>query len=663
MDKQKISYQSFCWVIGTTSFRTAKLNLKIEEQLILLDRFYQKVTEKDTWLWNNDLQSKYYDFMKQEGFLFGEASRKDKDAREKTSGLVNLGLVSNDRIITEAGRLLLQITKKNDFTSNNIFNISNDSYVYLKQLLKTTIKVNDSSIRPYIVLAKCLTELDYLTYEELTYFVPLIISRDSAEKVIDDIRMYRKKQLSIENIIYDRLITMKNYQTAKTMLLNNAVSEDLICTIGINRKSKSYDKPYYALYLSLKSVFIDKNDDVLTLWENIKKVKHKAGTLWKNLLFKKTTITKLKKDKLNCVQEFCPFLNCHSEIELKETFFKYLHVFKAMATLTDYFDLNRRYFNITDTLIFDDERVKFDIFPKYYFAEIIDKLYEEAFSSCDVLSENLELEKMAKAFNFDVKLVYQKLSDDFGSKISNPNQVKSFIDDERYTRFNKLIEEKFTNRVLLELLDCFEQRNDKRIEELVTDEASIPTIFEYILGIIWYKISECKGNILDFMKLSLEANLLPKTHAGGGTADIVYEYDQCKYYPKHTLLLEVTLADKTNQGRMEIEPVSRHLRDRLIKFGNRNDYTLFIGTSLDQNVIFEFRYKKLTPYTIKGKRKDGMKIIPIDTQTIKKFIQNQIQYRYLYKVFDKYYEEKLGGDNDLVWQINMVKEATTPYKV
>ena len=46
MTTKNIPYKSFCWVIGTTSFRTAKLNLKIEEQLLLLGEFYKEVTKK-----------------------------------------------------------------------------------------------------------------------------------------------------------------------------------------------------------------------------------------------------------------------------------------------------------------------------------------------------------------------------------------------------------------------------------------------------------------------------------------------------------------------------------------------------------------------------------------------------------------------------------------
>ena len=80
------------------------------------------------------------------------------------------------------------------------------------------------------------------------------------------------------------------------------------------------------------------------------------------------------------------------------------------------------------------------------------------------------------------------------------------------------------------------------------------------------------------MKLSLEANLLLKPHVAGGYADIIYEYEACISYPKHSLLLEATLADGNNQRRMEMEPVSRHLGDYRIRFNNPFDYSLFVST-------------------------------------------------------------------------------------
>ena len=659
MNKKSIPYQSFCWVIGTTSFRTAKLNLKIEEQLLLLDEFYRTESKKTTWKWNNNLQERYYNFMKDKGFLYGEAERKDKDAREKTSGLVDIGLITSDRLITDAGRELLNIANEGIFDVNNLFNIDKDSFVYLKQLLKTTINVNNNIVRPFLVTIKSLLELDFLTYDEFTYFLPLISDKKSAEEIIGSIRLYRENKIKREDVIYRRLISMENYQAAFAELINNEANEDLVCLIGMNRKSKSYDKPYFELYKQIKAIFIDKKSNYEKLLIAAKKINQKPGILWRGLLFKTTNIGVVRKNGNTSIHQQCPFINCKNETELKEMFFKYLHVFKAMATLSDYFDLNRRYFNITNILIFEDQLIKLDTLPTYYFKEIMKELYAEAFTECSKLTYSIPLVEISEIFDIDINKVYAVLSKDLGIQVKTADQASTFINDERYKRFNNLIDKKFNDTVLLELLNCFEKRDDKRIEELVTDEAAIPTIFEYVLGIIWYKISKRQGNILGFMKLSLEANLLPKTHAAGGYADIIYEYQACASYPKHSLLLEATLTDGTNQRRMEMEPVSRHLGDYRIKFNNPFDYSLFVSTYLDKNVISDFRYRKIIPYTRDEETITGMKIISIDTNSLKKIIKNKINYEYLYKVFNKYYEMPLETTD---WQDNLIKEATIEYK-
>ena len=655
-----LSYQSFCWVIGTTSFRTAKLNLKIEEQLSLLDEFYNETIKKSNWNWNNELQKKYYDFMKNKDFLTGEAKIKDKDAREKTSGLVDIGLITGDRLITEVGSELLKITKVGNFESDNIFNINRDSFIYLKQLLKTSIDVSDSIVRPIIVVIKCLTELEYLSYDEFTYFVPLIKDEKSIKQIISDIKLFREGKISPVEIIYKRLMEMNNYRLAQEKFENSDVDENLICLVGMNRKSRTYDKPYYELYENLKKIFLEDGNNYEALLNAAKNINQKPGTLWRNLLFKTTSIGIIRKNGKASIHEECPFINCKNEIELKKVFFKYLHVFKAMATLSDYFDLNRRYFNITDILIFEDNIIKLDVIPKYYFKEIIDVLYKKTFIKDSNLNVNIELESISEAFKLDISKVYEALSRDLGIVIKNSEQAATYLNNERYRRFNTLVDKKFNDSVLIELLNCFEKRDDKRIEELVTDEATIPTIFEYILGIIWYKVSERQGNILEFMKLSLEANLLPKTHAAGGYADIIYEYEACTFYPRHSLLLEATLADGNNQRRMEMEPVSRHLGDYRIRFNNPFDYSLFVSTYLDRNVISDFRYRKIIPYVRDEKIIKGMKIVSMDTSSLKKIIEKKIKYKYLYEVFNKYHEMPVETED---WHDDMIKEATEEYKI
>lgn len=207
-----------------------------------------------------------------------------------------------------------------------------------------------------------------------------------------------------------------------------------------------------------------------------------------------------------------------------------------------------------------------------------------------------------------------------------------------------LIDSKFTDDKLLTLLDSFEQRNDTEIRNMVTDNADIPTIFEYVLGILWYKASERQGKLLDYLKLSLDADLLPKTHAVGGEADIVYEYSETKHYPAHTLLLEATLADSANQRRMEMEPVSRHLGNHLIKTDNSNSYCVFATNFLNINVIADFRARKYTPYYDSqdhSKSVTGMKIIPLQTSELKKIIINKKKYKELYPIFEQAYNSTL----------------------
>lgn len=654
---KELKYKSFCWVIGTTSFRTAKLNLKIEQQLRLLNEFHKNI---NPWEWTNSTQEKYYDFMKGKEFVSGDAIRKDKDAREKTSGLVDIGLITENRLLTAVGQKLLEITNKEEISKNNIFNIEDDSFIYLKQLLKTSINVDGKFVKPYIVLVYCLEELEYLTYDDFTYFIPLITDKESLNEIIENIRKYRKKELKKEDIIYKKLISMKNYQEAEKVLLANKITEDLICLVGMNRKSKTYDKIFFQLYQLLKAIFIDKsNQNYLKTFEIISKIKGKSSIHWKNLIFKTNRKESVKKEKEKSIDENCPFKISKNEDEFKKLFFKYLHTFKAMATLEDYFDLNRRYLALTETFIFEDSLIKLDIFQKYYFKECISDLIDEAFIENKNLRDDIELSEISDNLKIDLNKVYSNLSRDLNIEITNPDEVDKYIQDERYKRFNELIKNRFSDEVLLNLLEYFEKREDKEIEKLVTDEATIPTIFEYILGIIWYKVSEFEGDILEYMKLSLEANLLPRTHASGGYADIIYEYVGNQKYPRHSLLIEATLSDGSNQRKMEMEPVSRHLGDYRIKSKNSNDYSLFITTLLEQNIITDFRFRKIMPYEKNGEVIEGMKIIPIDTNFLKEIIKNKITYKELYSDFEEHYQKEPDERN---WYKNMIEKINKKYK-
>lgn len=632
----KFSYKSFCWSFGTTSFRTKNFNKTIEEQLILLENFWFAQNDK-TWKSNSIIQATYYDYMKENNFLSGEAKNKSKDAREKTSGLVDIGLIDKNRKLTEVGEKLLNIAKSKNFKSDNLLNIDKDSFVYLKQLLKMSYQINGKTIRPFIVLIQLLLKFKYLNKDEFTYLLPLCIGENETEEIISSIYSLRKKEITIENIITDRLMNMENYREAlKYFLESKDINEDIISEIGLNRKSRDYDKPYYKLYLALYNVFLDNNKRkyIKNLYEAVKEIN--ISKLWKAYLFSTTSIKKIEENPNEYLNKNL-FSNVKDEKEFRLAFFKVLHLLKAKATLLDYYDLNKRYIKITDIILFQDNEIKLDILPKHIFLNCKDELNEIMFQETKFLYKDIEIEKICSNFQLNEKIIIESINKEFKISIKTLTEALNVLNNKRYEKFNKLINNKFSDKILIDLLEKFENRRDKEIQELVTDSADIPTIFEYVLGIIWYKVSERKGKILDYMKLSLDADLLPKTHASGGEADIVYYYSKNKVYPEHTLLLEATLADKTNQRRMEMEPVSRHLGKHLIETKSLDSYCIFVTTSLNINVIADFRGRKSMKYYDPqnyNNNIDGMKIIPMSTLELKKIVNNKINYRELYKIFE-----------------------------
>ena len=64
----------------------------------------------------------------------------------------------------------------------------------------------------------------------------------------------------------------------------------------MNRKSRSYDKPYYKLYENLKKVFLDGENIYESLLNSAKNINQKPGTLWRSLLFKTTNIGVVRKN-------------------------------------------------------------------------------------------------------------------------------------------------------------------------------------------------------------------------------------------------------------------------------------------------------------------------------------------------------------------------------
>lgn len=649
MAEKNITFKSFYYSLGTTSFRMQNFNQKIEQQLDLLDQFWHLPEYKnEKWEKNVSLQEAYYTFIKKSGFLNeGEAPRKAKDARQKTSGMRDIGLIYDNHRLTSVGKKLLEISRSGDFSSDNFLQIPKDSFVYFLQLLKTS----KQNIRPFIILARLLNKFTYLSKDEFTYLFPLCIDEESTIFIENELLQARGTKESIDAIIEKIFMSKKNYQDALSYFLaEEDVNLETIVKIGLNRKSrdmskKAYDKDYLPFYETLKAVYFEENTgdaEIKKLLETMSILK--TATYWKKLLFSTSSHASIKKEPKKYILTN-KFSNCADETDFKSKFFKTMHLIKIKKTLEDYYDLNRRYFKISDTLLFADGQVKFDVIPRYYFSLLPDTFYDLAFEKSDKLTELQSLEEISPSLKPNEANLLKAINKDYKTSFNQIGDIKQFVDAERTARFNKLIDEKFSDSQLIYILHLICKRADKEIQELVTDDADVPTIFEYILGIIWYKISGRKGNILSFMNLSLEADLLPKTHAGGRESDLVFQYEAENGYPKHSLLIEATLADSINQRRMEMEPVSRHLGEYMLSHKETEAYCVFITNFLHLNVISDFRNRRKTEYY--GNKNgneviNGMMITPLETELLIKILEKGIKYSQLYTFFHKVQESPLA---------------------
>lgn len=648
-----MAFKSYSWSIGTTSFRTSQLNYKIERQLQLLKEFWNNNPNAE---WNNDTQEKYYNYLKENNFLDGEAKIPDKDAREKTSGLADIGVLTRDRKLTEVGSNIERLLYK-PMNKNNIFMISEDSYKYLLQFLKLQINNDDIKIKPFIALIYMIENLDYLSYDEFTYLLPLCKNKYDVTKMVQTIKNAERSGVSIDEIITTKIFEMNNYVQALYYFSKEyPVTEETFEKIGLNRKSKTYDRPYNAIYHTLVDLVFhlkyESFDDRLLkykeLFDECKKISGNARMLWQDYLFMGYRINKIDEEFDKRFKELDISLT-KNIIDFKKEFFIKLHLFKWKVNLKDFFDLNKRYFSLTDIIKFEDEKIELDILPKYYFKNIIDDLLnEKLLEDNDYLNKfysDIPIENISPYYNINIDDVINNINEELGTNLT-VNNINTYIKDEKLKNFNELIDNKFKTTDLIRILEQIKNRNDEELNSYITDDANIPTIFEYILGIAWYRISGKKGNILDYMNLSLDANFLPKTHAGGGMADIVYKYDK-DTYPKHDLLIEATISESTGQRVMEMEPVSRHLGENIKLTDNLNDYALFIAPNLEERIILDFRNMK-TRFYPKGNGEfiEGLKIIPIDIDILKKILEKNMDYNEIYKWFDKAFKSNVP---DPIW--------------
>lgn len=121
--------------------------------------------------------------------------------------------------------------------------------------------------------------------------------------------------------------------------------------------------------------------------------------------------------------------------------------------------------------------------------------------------------------------------------------------------------------------------------------------------------------------MTLNADFEPEIYARGGIGDIVINY------PDKSIMLEVSLMNKSAQKRGEWEPVLRHSLNNKAEHMNIDTLTFFVADELDYNTINIWRAVAAAPLrSTSGEATDinGVIIMPFTNSNIIDFVVRSI---------------------------------------
>lgn len=617
---------------GNTSLRVKNLLYNFETQLILFEELFSNADENDIWSNDSELQIRYLDLLKAHNLLDNKNQKTQlgtKDARVKSAPLEDFNLIKRkEKIITTQGYELLELIKNQSYKINNEFlQIDLVSLFFLKAQLNFAKSPN--LFQKYLEVFK---ELQGEMSLEIFSLLPLINNFKNIKAFI---------QHSQNGTIFDELIDYHNLPIFIKDLENKSLRLDYFKTAKGDATSLSIINVLNEIFLPLRENRDKKIlKNLLSSRYDIKFKKFKE--LYLPYLSKAT-----KKDEK--IEEIYNFVCANNLKEFGKNFYNFIMKTRLQANLNDYGDLNRRYLNLTGIFDFDKDKVSLNLAFKMILAhsnrdEILDKIATNKVSK-DLLSEYFKDSEFVAFFK------------KYG--ILNSNDLRNYKQKTDKEKLKNLINTHFSKNNIIEILSLFDDRkNDDFIFKKVTTEATIPTIFEYIIALAWYYIDGENLQAILSAGLSLDSNLLPKSHAIGGNADFQYNYND------HILMIEATLTQKSNQRRAEMESVSRHLGNILLELNEQKrekSFGIFIAPYLDKNVLNDFRSRIHCYFENDLNCIKGMNILPFSTKDIIKILKSKHSYKTLIPHFRTFFESKNDWgskwyENEILTFINSLEE-------
>lgn len=596
--------------------------------------------------------------------IFQKCSQGIEDrARHYTNNLVKLGFTDAKRNISKCGEMLLNNNLLKKDKIEKLLLIDNINIIYLRQLLK--LKVFDQNglnyYSPLYMAIYILLHKERMNEKE---FFEIVQGTNPYIK-FEDIDDY------IDNYTQGKIIEDLKIEIPEIVQVQNEIEESMFKELYRNQKSNTTQEIYYEFYkllykFSNERIYENLNN-LITYYELNKSILNKAFGCGKNIFGVR------RGDSI----ELEEFIESNFEIlggNINTNIYIQYTKSKLIDIISEYSDTTKRIFKATGIFSFDNGYVELAykelcscIFEKEYVkSKIISNIsddtnekyhnyeeYEEGFDSyfCSVnsLCEILELNKQ------DVEEIIVKIQNEFGE--DNIDSISKIIVNRRKEEFKEHIESKYPIERVKEILEMFSDRNnDELLKEIVGPEASVPTIYEYIVGIAWYYFSGKRIDLLDSYNLTMSANFEPLIHAGGGQGDIVI------YTDERVVMLEATLMDTNSQKRGEWEPVLRHSinlkAEEEINNTNRDVISFFIADNFDNNTINIWKAIASVPLqstTHREKYTDNVIVMPINNNELNNLMDKSEEYNNIINNIIELFTRDISNFN-MNWRDEIISE-------
>ncbi|MBO3323091.1 AlwI family type II restriction endonuclease [Clostridium perfringens] len=665
----KLKNISSVFNMGDTSFRRKTLLQDYKELLPLLieHKMQYPVWEKD----NKSQEVFFRTVLEKTEFFDEETNFADlaKRGRTLTNALIKPGLINDKREISEVALHWVNNKTKEPDNLEKLMNLSLDNLIFLRQWFKLRVYEpnGEEYFYPFRVALRFLRKYKDMQEYHLLVILHLLSPSLDNEKIYSIIENYdevRSENISFEKYLDENLKQNNEEEEENLMKAIDLFSSEVIDIDKFNelfKNGKTKQEVYYKFFEAIEKFNQDKVIDNLKILVDISK----EPAIKKAFGFNKIPFDIPKTNNFTVEEFLKKNKNNNLLSENRVDFYLQFAQSKKVDLVREYSDMTKRTFGLSGFISFNNGLVNL---TQPWIVENLFKVIGNNLSLAGVQAikeyegninssfySDISLTQILNLSTSQIKGIEDSIKEEFG--VSDVSTLEIRLEQEQEAKFRKVIENEFPKEKVIKLLGLFSERsnkNDRKIKELVTDSATVPTIFEYIIAIAWFYISDLEYSLRRSVNLSLDGNYKPLTHAAGGDGDIVMDF------PNYKLMLEATLMDTNSQKRGELEPVIRHTANLAIR-SQKEVLTIFVADKVDSNVTNIFKgasYIELvsTENGYRDKSVDGVDIFALTINEIAKAIQGNVKQTHIVDIIKESYMKepirvKTGWREELVEKI------------